>query len=126
MSEVDPTDESIGRWVVSAHRYDDEAKHFRYMPIAAYTTKREFQRRFKLEGAALDKRRSQGKAHPKESITGQWKGEGHPPVAFQVRVIRLIVRKFFWKKQNFTYDRGYSQYEVFTRREELVDDSDLN
>ncbi len=29
MSEVDPTDESIGRWVVSAHRYDDEAKHFR-------------------------------------------------------------------------------------------------
>ena len=126
MSEVDPNDESIERWIVIAHLYDDETKHFRYMPVAAYTTKKEFNRRFKFEAAELDKRRSQGNAHDKESITGQWKGEGHPPVALWARVIRPIVKKLGGKKYNFANNHGYAEYKAFMRGEDLEADSELD
>ena len=126
MSEVDPNDETIDRWVVIAHRYDDETNHFRYMPVAAFTTRREYNQRFKLEAAKLEKRRSQGEAHYKESITGQWEGEGDPPVAFWIRAIRKIVSKLGRKKYSFTDNRGYAEYQAFLKGEELEDESDLD
>ena len=87
---------------------------------------REYKRRFDFEAARLDKRRSQGEAHPKESISGRWKGDGNPPVVFWIRAIRWIIGKLSGTKNNYSYNRGDAEYEAFLRGEELEDESDLD
>ena len=126
MSEVDPDDETVGRWLVIAHRYDDETRHFRYLPIAAYTTEKEFKRRFNLEAEKLDKRRSQGEAHYKESISGRWEGINPPPVAFWIRSIRLILRKLSGKEYIHLSKSSYAEYKTFLHGEEREDGSERN
>jgi hypothetical protein len=119
MTEVDPLDETIGRWIVFVHQYDHKTKHFRYMPIAAYTTEREFMRRFKLESKALDARSAKGEAHFKETISGRWKGENPPSVALWKRALRFTFNKFSGKKYIHLYESGYAEYEAFLRGENL-------
>ena len=122
MTEVDPNDKSINKWVVLAHRYDPETRHFRYLPIAAYTTQREFKRRFKLESDELQNRRLKGVAHIKEEIVGRWTGVQPPPVAIWKKTLRFLFGLIPRKKYIQGYEQGYAEYEAFLRGEELKDD----
>lgn len=71
MSEVDPEDDSVMRFVVQHFRYDAVQKTFRRVAIAAYDNAAEYERRFEEEASALDRRRSAGDhVHRYEKITG--------------------------------------------------------
>jgi hypothetical protein len=70
VAEVDPSDDSRSRWVLQWFRFDPERNERRYVTIAAYSRKREFDREFRKLQADLEVLKSDGRAEDAEHISG--------------------------------------------------------
>jgi hypothetical protein len=108
------------------HRYDDETRHFRYMPVAAYTTEREFNKRWDLEHELLEARRARGEAHRKENLVGKWDGKYPPRIARWKRIARYLAEKSRGKQFIHLYESGYAEYEEWLEEESSRKDSEKN
>lgn len=71
MTEVDPYDDSIVRYVIRRHQYDPETKHFRWFYERAYDNKRQYEKRLQNAFDELAMRRLGGGVHIKERVGGQ-------------------------------------------------------
>ena len=71
MTEVDPLDDSIVRYVIRRHQYDPETKHFRWFYESAYDNKRQYGKRLQDAFDELAMRRLGGGVHIKEHLSGQ-------------------------------------------------------
>jgi hypothetical protein len=70
VAEVDPSDDSRSRWVLQWFRFDPERNERRNVTIAAYSSKREFDREFRKLQAELEVLKSDGRAEDAEHISG--------------------------------------------------------
>ena len=70
MAEVDPEDDSRDRWVLWWYRYDPERRERRNTVVAAFTNKREFQRRLMELSQDLERRKSSGESESVEHLSG--------------------------------------------------------
>ena len=70
MTEVDPYDDSIVRYVIRRHQYDPETKHFRWFYESAFVNKREYKRKLQEAFDELGARQEKGEAHLKEQLAG--------------------------------------------------------
>jgi len=71
MTEVDPYDDSIVRYVIRRHQYDPETKHFRWFYESAYDNKRQYQKRLQNAFDELAMCRLGSGVHIKEQVSGQ-------------------------------------------------------
>lgn len=71
MTEVDPYDDSIVRYVIRRHQYDPKTNHFRWFYESAYDSKREYEKRLQEAFDELASRRANGLAHNKEQLGGR-------------------------------------------------------
>jgi hypothetical protein len=71
MTKVDPSDDSIVRYVIRRHRFDAATNHFRWIDESAYDSKDEFDKSLDEAASELESRRIVGRAHEKEQVAGQ-------------------------------------------------------
>ena len=71
MPLVDPTDDSVLRYVLEHYRYDPERNERRNVVVAAYDNQAEFEAAFIAANAELAKRQQEGSAESKEHIMGR-------------------------------------------------------
>jgi hypothetical protein len=71
VAKVDPTDDSIVRYVIRRHRFDVATNHFRWIDEFAYDNKGEFDKSLDDAVLELESRRIIGRAHEKEQVAGQ-------------------------------------------------------
>lgn len=74
---MDPRDDSKNRWILEWYRFDPERNERRYVPIAAYTRKREFNRAFRELGKELEARKATGLSEEVEHVTGVQHHKGY-------------------------------------------------
>jgi hypothetical protein len=70
VAEVDPRDDGRTRWNLQWYRCDPERNERRYVPVSAFTRKREFDRAFRQLQMDLERRKSEGLSEDVESISG--------------------------------------------------------
>lgn len=93
MVQVDIDDDSIIRFIVWHYRYDTETKHFRRIPIAAFSSSREARKLFKAEAELLRKRKVSGHADEREYISLDQKSQGHKGRAQDLRTFLRKIRQ---------------------------------
>ncbi|MFU8945120.1 hypothetical protein ACLRGF_00130 [Mycetocola zhadangensis] len=73
MTDVDLTDDSTWRWVLSQYRFDPERNERRYVPIAVFDNEADFDRAFSAYAERTQSKTADGKPSPAESgpITGK-------------------------------------------------------
>ena len=71
MTQIDPFDDSVLRYVIRRHQYDPETKHFRWFYESAFDNKREFKKKLQEAFDELGARQEKGQAHLKEQLTGE-------------------------------------------------------
>ena len=71
MTEVDPLDDSITRYVIRRHRFDPATNHFRWFNESAFDNKTEFEARLQQAFEELAARSLHGNVEEKEQISGQ-------------------------------------------------------
>ena len=72
MADVDPTDDSIWRWVLSQYRFDPERNERRYVTVAVFDNQAEFDRAFLAYAETVRSEVAAGSRSPGEGgpITG--------------------------------------------------------
>ena len=83
---MDPDDDSVDRWIVWHHQYDEHRRQRRNLAVAAYDDAAEFEERFRLEREQLSARQSAGEAESVEHISGSCKRAGHDAAMRQQRI----------------------------------------
>lgn len=71
VAKVDPTDDSIVRFVIRRHSFDAATNHFRWIDESAYDNRKEFEKSLDEAALELEGRRIVGRAHGKEQVAGQ-------------------------------------------------------
>jgi|GEM_PF-6004017 len=100
MTEVDPYDDSIVRYVIRRHQYDPETKHFRWFYESAYDNKRQYGKRLQDAFDELTMRRLGGGVHIKEQVSGQKLEVGYfsnSKLRRELRLTPLVFRPASWK-----------------------------
>jgi hypothetical protein len=70
VSEVDPDDDDVDRWVVWHYRYDDERRERRNVTVGSYDNEAEFKTRLEHETRRLTAAKDAGVAESVERISG--------------------------------------------------------
>ncbi|QGN58446.1 hypothetical protein [Nostocoides sp. HKS02] len=93
MTEVDPEDDAIQRFVVRHFRYDSARRERRHVVVAAYDNEPEFMARIEQEQLQLDRRRASGTpVDPSEHVTGVVHDPGHSRLAANGRLVKRAFR----------------------------------
>ena len=71
MTQIDPFDDSVLRYVIRRHQYDPKTKHFHWFYESAFDNKREFTKKLQEAFDELGARQEKGQAHLKEQLTGE-------------------------------------------------------
>ncbi len=74
---MDPKDDSKTRWILEWYRFDPERNERRYVAVAAYTRKREFNRAYRQLGQELEARKAAGLSEDVESVSGVQHHKGY-------------------------------------------------
>ena len=90
MAQVDIDDDSITRYIVWHYRFDGETRHFRKIPVAAFSKPREANRLFNQESDRLRKRKASGLADEREYMSSDQKTAGHK---VRTREFRMFLRR---------------------------------
>ena len=73
MARVDPSDDSITRWIVYHHRFDPSRNEVRRVVLAVFSVEKEFDKFVVEENAKLEVMKSIGEAKNYEWIAGNIK-----------------------------------------------------
>ena len=90
MAQVDPRDDSKTRWILQWFRFDPERNERRYVSVAAYTRKREFDRASRLLAQEIEARKAAGTSEDIESVSGVRHQKGY---LAEMRKMRLQDRE---------------------------------
>lgn len=93
MAQVDIDDDSITRYIVWHYRFDSETRHFKKIPVAAFSKAREAKRLFNQESDFLRKRKESGFADEREYISSDLRTVGHKVRTRELRVFLRRVRQ---------------------------------
>jgi hypothetical protein len=93
MTQVDIDDDSITRYIVWHYRFDNETRHYKKIPIAAFSKPREAKKIFNQESDRLRKRKESGLADEREYISSDQKTAGHKGRARELRMFLRRVRQ---------------------------------
>ena len=93
MAQVDIDDDSITRYIVWHYRFDSETRHFKKIPVAAFSKAREAKRLFNQESDLLRKRKESGFADEREYISSDLRTVGHKVRSREFRVFLRRVRQ---------------------------------
>jgi hypothetical protein len=85
MTEVDPEDESLARWVVQRYRYDAERRERRNVDEVAFDTEKEFLSYVERAAGRLVQEKAAGAAEEIERYSGVYRGPGHREFMHQHR-----------------------------------------
>lgn len=93
MAKVDIEDDAITRYIVWHYRFDSETRHFKKIPVAAFSKPREARRLFNQESDHLRKRKESGLADQREYISADQKTAGHKGRTRELRIFLRRVRQ---------------------------------
>lgn len=93
MAQVDINDDSITRYIVWHYRFDSETRHYKKIPVAAFSKPREAKRLFNQESDRLRKRKESGLADECEYISSDQKTAGHQGRTRDLRMFLSRVRR---------------------------------
>ena len=77
MTQIDPYDDSVLRYVIRRHQFDPETKHFRWFYESAFDNKQEYKRKLQEAFDELGVRQEKDEAHLKEKLAGGVLQIGH-------------------------------------------------
>jgi hypothetical protein len=95
---VDPKDDSKTRWILQWFRFDPERNERRYVPVAAFTRKREFNKASRQLRQEIETRKAAGLSEDVEFVSGV---QHHKGYLAETREMRLQdrARRRAWKKE---------------------------
>lgn len=88
MASIDANDDTKTRWIVYHYRYDPERRERRYVVVACFDKRREWNRFIGEAGRQLQEAMEAGTAEAKEHISGRPRPAGYDRAWKQVRDFR--------------------------------------
>ena len=101
MSQVNPDDDTLHRYVVWHYKYDPEFRERRMTAIAAFDTFSEADKLFKKMHTELSTLKTSGQADPRERISLDTRYPGHHARAVEAR-LAMRKMKSGWTAQGLT------------------------
>lgn len=71
MAQVNCSDESVERYSIQHHRYDESTGHFRWFPHSCFDNEKEMLHKLRLLCEELELRSLDSGSHPKEEFMGK-------------------------------------------------------
>ncbi len=91
MGQVDPDDDSIGRWVIRHYRFDPARREHRNVVVAAYDDESQFDAEFERHSSAVTAEIAAGDRPADEYVNGGWVGAGGSAAAARGRQVRRAI-----------------------------------
>ena len=91
MPEVDPSDDSISRWVIHHYRFDPERRQRRNVVVAAYSDEIEFEAALAACHRRIQKEIDSGTRSPAEHVSGVLWPPGHRADQARARTLRKAI-----------------------------------